>query len=285
MKVLLLGATGMSGLVIKSDLENRGVEVIGVARSGADVNSDLGDSDHVEEILADDSFDAYINAAALTDIAKCEAEPLESWRINAKLVSILANSSQKHCIPLMQMSTDHYYDYGGDLPHSENDRVVLMNEYARHKYAAEAFALTSEHALVIRTSILGRRVNGLPSLVDWAIKSLQSDEELELFRDAWTSSIDVYTFSEIALMLLFDYKFRGLINVGSHYVYSKETLVRKLADVLGLNHTHHRSVSIRSTLNRPNCLGLDVTKAEQLLARKMPDLDQICRSLVAHGCF
>ncbi len=57
----------------------------------------------------------------------------------------------------MQISTDHYFCGQGDLKHDESAPVTLLNEYARTKYAGEAFALTNPEACVIRTNVVGFR--------------------------------------------------------------------------------------------------------------------------------
>ena len=99
----------------------------------------------------------------------------------------------------MQISTDHYYDYGGSMMHSETDSITLLNHYSSQKYAAEAFALTSKYALVIRTSFIG--VGGKKIiLLNGQLKLLQ--KKMNLFNDAWTSSIDVNSFVKYAVLLL-----------------------------------------------------------------------------------
>lgn len=280
MRALLLGATGMAGSAIKKELLRRGVTVIGVARSGSDTSCDLADQTQVAELLRSYRFDALINAAAQVDINRCETDPLESWVLNAKLVSILGNFSFEFETPLLQISTDHFYNYGDRYAHRETDPVFCVNEYARHKYAAEFFALTSPNSLVLRTSILGLRNKGQHSLIDWAIESLLKRQEIELFSDAWTSSIAVQTFAKIALKLFLDLQYRGLLNVASSEVYSKEQLIRKLADILDLDHSNCLSGSVAKMNNRANCLGLDVTKAERLLDQKMPSMEEVCHCLV-----
>ena len=64
--------------------------------------------------------------------------------INSKLVSVLGIGVIKN-IPLLHISTDHFYDYGDNKPHNEEDPICCINEYSRHKYAAEAFALNSKN--------------------------------------------------------------------------------------------------------------------------------------------
>lgn len=280
MTVLLLGATGLAGTAVKNNLIERGVTLVGVARANSDIKCDLSDETQLIRLLHAKKYHAIINAAAQIDINRCETHPLESWKINAKLVSILTNYCLERNIPLLQISTDHYYTTGDGYPHKEQDPVILNNEYSRHKYAAEAYALASKNSLVIRTSILGFRPNRMDGLIPWAMSMLFQQKAIELFNDAWTSSIDVETFAEVALTLFMDLKYTGLINVGSRTVYTKERLIRSLADKLELDHSFCTTTSVKKKLNRSNCLGLDVTKVEKLLKRKMPTLAEVCDNLV-----
>tara|TARA_X000000950_G_scaffold262452_2_gene333715 strand:+ start:2450 stop:3334 length:885 start_codon:yes stop_codon:yes gene_type:complete len=283
MKVLLLGSTGMAGSALKKSLKDRGVSVIGIARTNSDYDCDLSKESNLNHILNMFNYDSIINSAALVDVDYCEKNSLESWIINSKLVSILASWSSKKKIPFLQISTDHFYDYGDNSSHKEEDKICCVNEYSRHKYAAEAFALTSKNSLILRTSLLGSRVSKENiGLVEWAISNLSKNKKIKLFKDAWTSSIDVDTFADIALRLLLDKKSYGILNVAASEVYSKEQLIRSLADKLSLNHSQCESVSIKSYFsNRPNCLGLDVSKVETILDLKMPSMNDVCLSLIS----
>lgn len=281
MTVLLLGSTGMAGTSFKNALNAKGISVLGVARSCSDFNCDLTDEFQLSNVLRLKNYDAIINCAALVNVDYCEKNSIESWKINAKLVSLLANWCQKSEVPLLHISTDYFYNYGDNIPHKEEDPIFCVNEYSRHKYAAEAFALTFKKSLVIRTSIVSSR-EPKKSLVKWAIDSLQRGEPIELFYDAWTSSIDVDTFVELALCLFFHIGHRGVINLAAGEVYSKEQLILRLAEKLSIKHRRCISTSIKKNFfNRPNCLGLDVTKAEKLLNKKMPSLTDVCDSLVS----
>ena len=91
MKVLLFGATGMAGSSIKHELLERSIEVVGVSRSGSDLSCDIKDENQIASVLCSDQFDAVINAAAQININRCDQDPLESWKVNAKAVSIIAN--------------------------------------------------------------------------------------------------------------------------------------------------------------------------------------------------
>ena len=67
------------------------IKVIGVSRSGSEISCDVSDENKITRILLRGHYDAIINAVAQTDINRCEIDPLESWKINAKIVSLLTN--------------------------------------------------------------------------------------------------------------------------------------------------------------------------------------------------
>lgn len=275
----------MAGSSIKTALLNRNIKVVGVSRSGSDILCDLTDENQITEILQREKYDAVINAAAQVNINRCEKRPLESWKINARLVSILANFCNDSAVPLLHISTDHFFNYGDHYPHKENDPVFCVNEYARHKFAAEGFALACSGSLVLRTSFLGARKKGQKNIINWAIDSLLRKDQIELFGDAWTSSVDVETFSTCAIELFLDKNHRGLLNLGSSEVYSKEQLIRKLAEYLEIDHSKCLAGSIKKLSNRASCLGLDVSKAQGLLGQNLPDLEGVCRNLITNDHF
>lgn len=280
LKVLLFGATGMAGTSIKHELLEQNIEVIGVSRFESDLICDIEDEKQVAHVILGDQYDAVINAAAQIDVNKCERDPLESWKVNAKFVSIITNFCNELDVPLLHISTDHFYTYGNNYPHKESDPVFCINEYARHKLAAECFALNYSGSLVLRTSILGKSTKDRKSLIDWAIDSLLRQDQIELFRDAWTSSLDVKTFSKYAIALFLKRRHRGLLNVASSEVYSKEQLIRRLADMLHIDHSKCLSGSIRRLSNRPNCLGLDVSIAQKILKERLPSMEEVCANLI-----
>lgn len=281
MKILLLGSTGLAGSAINRYLNTLGIDTIGVARKKANINIDLTDEVALSDLLISVDHDAVINAAALVDIKECEINPLEGWKINSSIVSVLAKWSNEENIPLLHISTDHYYPYGNKNAHKENDRIFLLNNYAKQKYAAEAFALTSKNALVLRTSIIGWGTKDRQTLIDWAYKSLVEGKVINLFSDSYTSSLDVNSFAYYCVELFIMKKYRGILNLASSEVYSKEDLIRKLANRFSLSHDQCISASIKDNLsNRPNCLGLDVSKVENILNKSMPSLSEILDKLV-----
>lgn len=281
MKAVVLGSTGLLGQAMVRELSARGHQPIGVARRAAAVSADISNDKELVEALDRERPDLVVNCAALVDIEACERDPGTAWKINARPLSFLAQWAVRHDCPLLHVSTDHYYTEGGSLGHRETDPVVLLNEYARTKYAAEAFALTAPQALTLRTSIVGLRGWPVKTFAEWAIEAVEEDRAISLFADSYTSSIDVETFAAKALDLA-QLGCRGIYNLGSREVVSKEAFIREIAAQLGcpLSKATVGSVGQLAT-RRATSLGLDVRRAEEKLGSPLPTLAEVVRSILS----
>jgi len=280
MHVLVLGGTGLLGQAVSRVARSRGYTVTTAARRDGDVRIDVSDLNAIRVLMGIRSFELVFNCVAITDLAACEHDPGSAYVTNARPLSVLAQECARRRIKLCHVSTDHYYVGGGRSPHSEDEPVILLNEYARSKYAAEAFALTYSQALVLRTSIVGIRGWSTPTLAEWAIAALEEDRPATLFSDAFTSSIDTDSFSEAAFDLL-DANASGLLNLAAGEIYSKEEFVLALANALHRSPTRMRSGSVDSGGSiRAKSLGLDVSRASTILDRPLPRLSSIVDSVL-----
>lgn len=282
MKILVLGATGMLGQAIMEQARLRGIEALGAARKNSDIILDVSDTSVLSSTLREVKPNVVINTVADVNLAACENHPGLAYTVNARPAAILAKQAQEMGTYFIQISTDHYYV--GDMPfqHREEEHVQIINEYARTKYAGEQFTLTCPGALVIRTNIVGfRGKKQAPTFVEWIINSLKSHEEITLFNDYYTSSIDTLHFAGILFDLL-DLRPAGVINIASRECFSKKDFIIKVAAALGYSEFPccEGSVIAASTIPRANNLGLDVSKAEKLLQQNMPDLNQVVASLL-----
>jgi len=282
MNVLLLGSTGLLGQAMARELGLRGHDVRGAARTSASLTLDITHDKDLIAALETIDPGLVVNCAAMVGLDECERDPVAAWRCNARPLSFIADWSTRENRPLIHISTDQYYSYGGDMPHDEQAPVNLLNEYARTKYAGEMLALTSPQSLVLRTSIVGiRGWRKRPTFAEWAIDVVEHDRPVTLFSDAYTSSIDVSSFTTAALNL-FESGARGVFNLASREVYSKERFVRELARQMGARLRQAVAGSVNClAVRRASCLGLDVCKAEQRLGYALPGLAQVVAAVVA----
>ena len=207
-----------------------------------------------------------------------------AWATNARPLAFLAEWARLYDRRLLHISTDHYYVDGGRMAHDELAPIILVNEYARTKFAGEALALTVSHSLVLRTSIVGIRRWTRQTFAEWAIDLVEQDGSAQLFHDAYTSSIDVTSFVRASLDLL-EKGARGLYNLAAREIYSKEAFVREVAAQLGRPLSHATVASVDTLLTRrASCLGLDVRRAQGQLGYALPTLSDVVSSVLdQHG--
>ena len=277
---MVIGATGMLGQKIVVEAQARGLSPLGVARSGSDIDLDITDDAALAAVLATHRPDLVINCAAIIDIGECENDTAAAYRINARAVAVLAGLCREGDIKLVQVSSDHYFTGDGDAPHDEAAPVTLLHDYARTKYAAEAFALTAPGALVARLNVIGLRGWQKPTFAEWAIEAINGDAEITLFEDSFVSSIDTGACAR-ALFDLVDAGAGGIFNLGSRQVFSKQALIEALASAMGRKMTRAKTGTVRSLdVARAESLGLDVTKSEKLLGYRLPTLQQVATALI-----
>ncbi|MGH7088111.1 MAG: sugar nucleotide-binding protein, partial [Stellaceae bacterium] len=155
--ILVFGATGMVGQAVVREARCRGMRVEGAARAGADHTVDLAEPDCVTALLERLRPNLVINAAAMSGIEGCERAPTLAARVNARAVAPMSRYCRAGSLPFVQVSTDHFYSGDGTRKHGEEEPVLLLNQYARTKYAAEIFACEAPGALVLRTNVTGLR--------------------------------------------------------------------------------------------------------------------------------
>lgn len=281
MQFLILGATGLAGQAVTRACHERGHDVRTASRGGSQERVDISDPADLTRLLEGSGADVLINCAALVDIDACEQDRWSGWITNALPLAAMSEWANRTGARLVHISTDHYWNDGGAAPHAETHPVTFANEYARQKFAGEAFALNGRGSLIVRTSMLGFRGWERATFAEWVFDLVEHDRPATLFSDAYTSSIDVRTFAH-ALLDLIERRAIGLVNLAAREVYSKYDFVQEIARQL------HRPIARQTVgsvatlrVRRANCLGLDVRKAEALLGYRLPTLQDVARSLVS----
>ena len=286
--VVVLGASGLLGQALMRQLALRGRAAVGLSRrSGVDPGVDRGvdlasltSPQALTRVLEPLAPRLVINAAAITDLQRCEDQPELACALHARLAGLLAAWSRNTGVPWVQVSTDHYFVDTQNRLHPENAPVLLLNQYARSKHAGEQLALSSPLALVARTNIVGQRGwPGQPTFAEWVVSALQTEQGIAAYTDSWSSSMEASQCA-LALLDLCDLGVKGLLNVAARQSCSKLDFIRALAQALGLSSQHARpQPRPRGGLPRANALGLDVRRAEALLGRHLPTTEEVAATL------
>lgn len=273
-KIAIMGSQGMLGKAFLRS-SGHGFNIIEASRD----NFDFTIKPKLYEFLNLKKPNIIINVAANVDLLYCEEHATDTYKINVDFVQNLAEWCAFNDALLVQISTDHFYDYGGRYPHKETDEVKILNEYAAQKYLAEKVAIQNCQTLVLRTSILGYRYSGNNTFIEWLLKKIKYESSISGFVDAYTSSIDVDSFVDLVFSCI-DLRLTGCFNLGCSEVYSKYDLIKKVIAKLEGEDITLRSASVCELYpKRASCCGLDVTKIEHKLGRSLPSLNMVIENL------
>ena len=79
--------------------------------------------------------DVVANAAAMTQVDRCETEPEAAAAANAEAPGVLAETCREIGARLVHVSTDYVFDGTGATPYREEDPVGPRSAYGRTKLA------------------------------------------------------------------------------------------------------------------------------------------------------
>lgn len=117
---------------------------------------DIADEDATKAAIAQFSPRLVINAAAASNVDRCETDVLYASRANAIGPGVLARICAEHSIPFVHVSTD--YVFGADAltrPREENDPPAPLNAYGKSKLLGErAVGDAGGRSVIARTAWL-----------------------------------------------------------------------------------------------------------------------------------
>jgi dTDP-4-dehydrorhamnose reductase len=174
MKVLILGASGMLGHMLFSELFRRDFDVYGTLRKHVPYRKDwqgrllagVDAFDFKSVVSAIDivESDVIVNAIGLIRHLPEGREPLQCIKINAEFPHLLLKVCRERSIRLIHYSTDCVFDGHAGRPYTEVDRPTATDIYGLTKFIGE---VSESPALTIRTSIIGPELRGKHSLLEW----------------------------------------------------------------------------------------------------------------------
>jgi dTDP-4-dehydrorhamnose reductase len=149
MRLLLLGGSGQVGTEFQALPLPRGIEVVAPDEAALD----LTDRDALDNVVAEGSWSAVINAAAYTDVDRAESDEAKALAVNGDAPARLSDATGRFGIPLVHISTDYVFDGCKGAPYVESDAPSPLNAYGRSKLAGEqGVAAGNRRHLILRTS-------------------------------------------------------------------------------------------------------------------------------------
>src|SRR5438093_4964941 len=253
-RVLDVGGTGLLGQYIRQEARRRGHHVIATHRGRHAPDDeriewhrlDIRDSDAVSALVRSVQPNLVLNAAAITDVDRCEADPDEAKYVNETAAGHLASLSNEVGAAFVHISTDYVFD--GARPATEDTEPHPLNAYGTTKLHGER-VVRKAHAesIVLRLSSLfgWNRWSPKTNAVTWILQKLEVGEEVPLFSDQKVTPTYAKTAAEVAFDL-WDQHASGVFHVSCPDCTSRVELGRAVADVFQISNPRFHPISVVS---------------------------------------
>lgn len=152
-KVWICGANGRVGRKMTELLEATPVELLLTDLDDVDIT----DPKAVMDYAGMNRPHFIVNCAGLTDVAACEADKEEAFKVNALGARNLSVAARMGKARMVQLSTDDVFGGEGETPYSEFDTPDPRTIYGKSKLAGENFVkeFCNRHIIVRSSWIFG----------------------------------------------------------------------------------------------------------------------------------
>ncbi len=279
-RVLVVGGTGLLGQYLRTEGSARGHEVVATTRDatrrgldGSWRTADLLRLDSLPAVVKAAASDLVVNAAAMTDVDRCERAPDDARTVNTKAAGLLAQAAREIGAAFVHFSTDYVFDGLRDA--SETDEPRPVNQYGLSKLEGENLVREFHpKALVLRLSaVFGwNRISSKTNSVTWILSKLETGQEVPLFHDQRLTPTYAKTAAEVTFDLV-AHKAAGTYHVASRDCVSRMEMGLLITSVFGIASPSLRPIATaeRALLaKRPPAPCLLTRKVEETLKRPMP---------------
>jgi dTDP-4-dehydrorhamnose reductase len=191
-RIVVIGAGGRLGAALTREYA-RDFAAVGFNHA----QLDLGAPEQMHATLESLEFDALINAAAQTNVDRCETHQEEAFALNAEAPRVLAEICRAKKARFIHISTDYVFDGEKREPYTEEDEARPISVYGESKREGERRVLeANDGALIVRVSwVFGP---DRPSFIDAILKKARHEEEVSAVADKYATP--TYTLDICALL-------------------------------------------------------------------------------------
>jgi len=288
MKVLILGAGGLTGRYLVREAKRRGMEVTALIRQELDITQ----SDAARETLLKVKPELVINAASVTSLETCEENPILSRKVNCEAPEEWAKECGRAGVRFVHLGTDYIFDGKKGSAYLPSDPPSPLSRYGQDKAEGEKRVLRANpHALIVRLAwVYGHGGKTFMS----RLPALLTEKEVVEVAGGRTGSCTYAGEAARIILDLAEKKAEGIF----HGVQAGVTTWRQFAEKAAANmRAKDRKVACREIrevpldkipglkVPRPAFSPLDISATEKILGRKFPGWEEgLAEHLKEIGC-
>ena len=278
-KVVITGSNGLLGQSLLKLLlkEKNAYQVLGFSkgenRSGRDDfeyhSIDLTDEELLKKTLLQSSPNVIINAAAMTNVDRCEIDKNECDKINVELVKLLTQVGTQINAHMIHISTDFIFD-GKKGNYTETDKPNPLSYYGMSKLKSEQVLINSKITYtILRTILVFGKVHAMrrSNIVLWVKDMLERGREITMVHDQYRAPTYVEDLA-MACKISIDRKAQGIFNISSNQTLSIYKIAQQIAEVFQLNNNLIKPIStleLDQKAVRPLKTGFDLSNTKRNL--------------------
>jgi len=219
--------------------------------------------------------DVIANAAAMTQVDRCEDDPTAAALANASGPAALAELCQQAGARLVHVSTDYVFDGCGARPYTESDPTGPRSVYGRTKLEGERRVLAAQpEAIVVRTAwVFGPGRNFVRTILEAAARTKRGEAPALRVADDQRGSPTYAGDLADGIIGLADADASGVVHLTNRGVATWWDLARAAVDIWGhpeLPIEKVRTADVPRPAPRPAWSVLDTSRAEHLGVRLRP---------------
>ena len=273
-KVLITGSNGLLGQKLVNLFVANNFDVIATSKGKNRnpltdnyeyFNANITNFDKIYKFIKKAQPNFIINTAAMTNVDSCELRKRECKEINAKVVKLLAKTSEEFNIHLIQISTDFVFK-GKKGYYSETDKPNPINYYGETKLKSEKYL--KKYAIdytILRTIILYGLIENSTknNFVLWVKNSLEQGKSINIVTDQYRMPTYVNDLAFACLQVV-NKKAKGIYHISSSKLMSIYEMALEVANTFDLDKSLIKPI-LTEKLNqkalRPVKTGFKIEKA------------------------
>jgi dTDP-4-dehydrorhamnose reductase len=238
---------------------------------------DISERSAVRKIVDEFEPEVIVNAAAMTDVDRCETARELAWKSNVVGVENIVHSAKLVGARVIHLSTDYVFD-GKNGPYDERARPNPLSYYGRTKLAGENILQTSGIPFtIVRTMVLyGIAYGAKMNFALWVLRSLSEGSRIRAVDD----QIGNPTFADDlahGLTKIIELERTGLYHIAGPDIVSRYEFALAIARAFDFDPkliSPEKTAAMKQPAPRPLKSGFITLKADTELGIKMSGMKQ-----------